>query len=204
MSPLLPQSRPQPDDEEHPQRLALLPAAGVLGALALKPGQRFLDVDAGVGAYFFPVFEAMRGKGVFLAAHLDEERLRRFLTRLEGYSAHPGYSKVEVVRSKPDRLPLPEASADRVLLQQAFHRLRDQQGWLGELRRVLAPGGLLCLLDWKPSSTGSDQAQEGELGPADALRVPEAQAAHALQEAGFSLVVSHAGFQQHWCLTARR
>lgn len=196
MSPLLPQ--PQPHDEEHPQRLALLPAAGVLGALALKPGQRFLDVDCGVGAYFFPVFEAMQGKGVFLAAHLDEERLRRFLTRLEGYSSHPGYAKVEVVRSKPDRLPLPEASADRVLLQQAFHRLRDQRGWLKELRRVLAPGGLLCLLDWKPGQG------DAELGPADALRVPEARAAHALQDAGFSLVVSHAGFQQHWCLTARR
>ena len=196
MSPLLPQ--PRPDDEEHPQRLALLPAAGVLGALALKPGQRFLDVDAGVGAYFFPVFEAMQGKGVFLAAHLDEERLRRFLTRLEGYASHPGYAAVEVVRSKPDRLPLPEASADRVLLQQAFHRLRDPLGWLGELRRVLAPGGLLCLLDWKPGMGGA------ELGPADALRVAEAQAAHALQEAGFNLVVSHAGFQQHWCLTARR
>ncbi|HTB35012.1 MAG TPA: methyltransferase domain-containing protein [bacterium] len=196
MSPLLPQ--PQPHDEEHPRRLALLPAAGVLGALALKPGQRFLDVDCGVGAYFFPVFEAMQGRGVFLAAHLDEDRLRRFLTRLEGYSSHPGYSRVEVVRSKPDRLPLPEASADRVLLQQAFHRLRDQRGWLKELRRVLAPGGLLCLLDWKPGCGGA------ELGPEDALRIPEAQAAHILQEAGFSLVVSHTGFQQHWCLTARR
>jgi len=202
MSPLRP--LPQPDDEEHPQRLALLPAAGVLGALALKPGQRFLDVDCGVGTYFFPVFEAMQGKGVFLAAHLDEERLRRFLTRLESYAGHPGYARVEVVRSKPDRLPLPEASADRVLLQQAYHRLRDQRAWLRELRRVLAPGGLCCLLDWKPSSAGSEQAQEGELGPADGLRVAEADAAHALQDAGFSLVVSHAGFQQHWCLTARR
>lgn len=192
---------PVPDDEGSPARLSLVPPDKVLAALALKKGQRFLDADAGSGAWFFPVFEAQKGQGVFLAAQLEEERLRRFLNRLEAYAEAPGYARVEVVRCKPDRLPLPEACADRVLLNQAYHRRSDRRAWLGELRRVLAPGGLLCLLDWRPES---DPGAEGGLGPAKACRVPEAVAAHELQDAGFHPVVSHAGFAHHWCLSARR
>lgn len=190
-----------PPDEGSPARLALVPPDRVLAALGLKKGMRFLDADAGPGAWFFPVFEAQQGQGVFLAAQLEEERLRRFLTRLEAYAESPGYARVEVVRCKPDRLPLPEACVDRVLLNQAYHRRRDRHAWLRELRRVLAPGGLLCLLDWRPEA---DPALEGGLGPDPAWRVPEAVAAHELQDAGFSPVVSHAGFTQHWCLSARR
>jgi ubiquinone/menaquinone biosynthesis C-methylase UbiE len=190
-----------PADEGSAARVALLPPAALIAALALKRGQRFLDADAGSGAWFFPVFEAQRGQGVFLAAQLEEDRLRRFLNRLDAYADAPGFSAIEVVRSKPDRLPLPAACADRVLLSQAYHRWRDRGAWLKELRRVLAPGGLLCLADWRPDS---DPAADGGLGPERAQRVAEAVAAHELHEAGFQPVVSHGGLTHHWCLTARR
>lgn len=192
------------DDDDSPRRQALVPAAAVLKALRLRPGQRFLDAAAGSGAYFFPVLEALRGQGVFLAGQLDDERLRRFLARLEAYAEHPGYGRVEVVRAKPDRLPLPVASADRVLAVRTLHPRRDRLAYLKELRRVLAPGGLLCLVDWRPVGDLDPAALGEALGPAPALRVPESAAAHLLQDAGFGLPVSHAGFNQHWCLSARR
>ena len=105
------------------RRLELVPVARLVEILAPQPGLRFLDVGCGTGTFFFPVFEKVNGKGVFLAAELQEELLRRFLNRLENYAEHPRYTHIEVVRAKPDRLPLPDACVDLILLSQVFHEL---------------------------------------------------------------------------------
>lgn len=187
------------------QRLALLPQQQLLQVLRLQPGLRFLDVGCGTGTFFFPAFEAMQGKGVFLAAELQEEMLRRFLTRLESYAEHPGYARVEVVRAKPDRLPLPDLCADRILLAQVYHEIHDRVPYLRELRRLLAPGGLLCLLDWRSAQEEPGLAAEAApMGPPLEHRVSEAQACDELLQAGFKPIVSHSGFGQNWCLTALR
>lgn len=193
------------DALDSPRRLALLPRDLLLQALQIKPGLRVLDVGCGTGTFFFPIFEAMQGQGVFLAAELQEPLLQRFLTRLEGYAEHPGYAKVEVVRAKPDRLPLPDQCADRILLAQVYHEIGDRVAYLRELRRLLSPGGRLCVLDWRPPAEDpSVEADGAPMGPPFEHRVPESKACDELQAAGFSLVVSHAGFGQNWCLSAVR
>jgi ubiquinone/menaquinone biosynthesis C-methylase UbiE len=189
---------------EAARRPALFPPERVVEALRPKPGQRFLDVGCGAGTFFFPVFEAMGGQGVFLAAEWQEDLLRRFLNRLETQAERPGYTRIEVVRSKPDRLPLPDACADLVLLAQVYHRLADRAAYLLELRRLLAPGGTLCLLDWRPPTEDPEVAAEGEpLGPPHAARVGEGTACRELAAAGFQWMVAHGGFSRNWCLTAR-
>ncbi|HTB22257.1 MAG TPA: methyltransferase domain-containing protein [bacterium] len=190
-------------DSDSPQRLALVPPLKVVEVLRPRPGQRFLDVACGTGTFFFPVFESMLGKGVFLAAEWDEERLRRFLTRLESYVEHPGYTRMEVVRTKPERLPLPDRCADLVLMAQAYHNLADRAAYLLELKRLLAPGGTLCLLDWHPAAEDPASAGKKTLGPDHSARVSEQQAVRDLSAAGFRWLVAHAGFAQHWCLTGR-
>lgn len=189
---------------DSPRRLALVPPAKVVETLKPRAGQRFLDVGCGSGTFFFPVFEAMAGQGVFLAAEWEEDRLRRFLTRLEAYAEHPGYTRIEVVRTKPDRLPLPDHCADLVLMAQTYHQVADRPAYLRELRRLLSPGGTLCLLDWRPPAEDASVASENPpLGPAFSVRIPEQQACRDLADVGFPWVVAHGGFAQNWCLTAR-
>jgi ubiquinone/menaquinone biosynthesis C-methylase UbiE len=190
---------------DSPRRLGLVPVARLVELLAPKPGLRFLDVGCGTGTFFFPIFEKVQGRGIFLAAELQEELLRRFLTRLETFAQHPGYTSIEVVRAKPERLPLPDACADLILLSQVYHELRNRPAYLAELSRLLAPGGTLCLLDWR--GPGEDKAvaeDPAPMGPPFEHRVSEAQACAELQDAGFHWVVSHAGFGQNWCVTTKK
>lgn len=164
-------------------------AAKLVAALRPRPGQRFLDLACGPGTFFFPCFEAMQGKGVFLAAEWEEEGLRAFLDRLESYSGHPGYSRVEVLRAKPDRLPLPDRCVDLALLAQDAP-LGDLAAGLKEWRRLLAPGGTLCLL--------------GAAAAGDRPAASEREACSELGAAGFEWRVLHGGFEGRWCLSARR
>ncbi len=193
------------DALDGPRRMGLIPPARLLEVLAPKPGLRFLDVGCGTGSFFFPVFEKVGGRGVFLAAELQEELLRRFLNRLESYSGHPGYSQIEVVRAKPERLPLPDACADLVLLAQVYHELGDRVAYLRELARVLAPGGSLCVLDWRTLSEEPDLNRElSPMGPPFEHRVSESDACAEFHDAGFQWMVSHAGFGQNWCVTTKK
>jgi ubiquinone/menaquinone biosynthesis C-methylase UbiE len=190
---------------DSPERLKKVPAERLLSCLPLRKGCRFVDVGCGTGTYFFPVFEKLNGEGVFIAAELQEEMLRHFLSRLEAYTEHPRFTRIEVARAKPDRLPLPSGSADLILLAQVWHEISDRAAYLRELLRVLCPGGTLCLLDWNTAAEEAEASAEAlPAGPPLEERVSENQAVLELESAGFEWLVSHGGFPQNWCLTARR
>jgi ubiquinone/menaquinone biosynthesis C-methylase UbiE len=175
--------------------------AGLLAALKLRPGLRLLDAACGDGDALFAAFASLDGRGVFLAAEWEEEALRRFLARLEGLAEHPRYARIEVVRRKPERLPLPDACVDRVLFADRLHRAVDRLALLRELRRLLSPEGRLLLLDWRRSDELLGWPEDPD-APLPLCRVSEVQACEDLRRAGFRFVVSHAGFGPRWCLSA--
>lgn len=187
------------------ERLRYMPVEKVLGCLPLRNGLRFVDVGCGTGTYFFPVFERLQGKGIFIAVELQEEMLRRFFSRLEAYAEAPGFMHIEVARAKPGVLLLPDSSADIILLANVYHELTDRPSYLKELRRVLSSGGTLCMLDWRlPFEDPSLPAEPEAMGPPFVERVSERQAVEELEAAGFNWLVSHSGFLQNWCLTAKK
>jgi SAM-dependent methyltransferase len=94
-----------------------------------------------------------------------------------------GASPVSLARGRYGRLPLPDDSLDRILAAGVFSGMKQKAEFLAEARRLLSPGGLLCLMD---------------------AGVPEGEnaALEMLRQAGFAAVVTHAEFQGAWCLTA--
>ncbi len=183
-----------------PEELAAPHADGLLRVLRLKPGLRFMELACGGGGLFFRAFEAMDGRGVFFAADARRGMLPGFSLRLRAFQDHPGFAAIRWVQSRPGRVSMPDASLDRLVVAQGYHAVEDRPALLREAARLLCPGGLFCLSDWR--GAGDDPTPEP--GPPLQRRVGERQAVEEMRQAGFSPLVSHAGFPHHWCLTARK
>ncbi|MES2202205.1 MAG: methyltransferase domain-containing protein, partial [candidate division FCPU426 bacterium] len=142
----LPLGRTASETHGHAEPWSLDEVQRLLACLPLKKGLRFLDAACGEGAAFFPVFERLKGEGVFIAAEYREEMLRRFFGALEAYASHPRFTRIEVARFRPFILPLPDSSVDLALFAGAFHRSERRPACLAELKRVLSPGGTPAVL----------------------------------------------------------
>jgi MPBQ/MSBQ methyltransferase len=123
-------------------------ALGRAGTLALadladiKPGERVLDVGAGIGG---PARALARHFGARVTAVDPTERfakLARTLTARAGLTEH-----VTVVHSDGTTLPLPPASFDVAWTQAVWQSVEDKHALATEIRRVLAPTGRLAMFE---------------------------------------------------------
>lgn len=112
-------------------------------ALAVGSSSRVIDLGAGTGK----LTRALVPSGARLTAVEPVEGMRKkFASFLPG---------VEVFKGTAESMPLPEGSADAVVVGQAFHWFQGEEA-LQEIHRVLKPGGKLGLvwnvrdesLDW--------------------------------------------------------
>jgi len=109
-----------------------------------------LDLGAGTGKLtrlLIPAFERV------IAVEPAEE-MRRLLERIcPGAESLPG---------RGQDLPLPDAAVDAVFAAQSFHWFDDERA-VGEIARVLLPGGTLVLVwnlprgPWEPSTRGAEE-----------------------------------------------
>lgn len=72
----------------------------------------------------------------------------------DGIALEVGDGRLGVVRASPLALPLRTRSVDRIAVPLLLPLLHDMNGLFGELRRILAPHGLLSVLLPAPASFG--------------------------------------------------
>ncbi len=103
-------------------------------ALRGAPGRRLLDIGGGTGNYA----QALRRQGWDpLVVDLNGPMLAR--ARSKG---------LRTLQADAVALPLPNGSADAVMLVSMLHHVPDWRGALREARRVVRPGGRLALMGW--------------------------------------------------------
>jgi len=107
-----------------------------------------LDLGSGTGR-FTPALAAAFGGPVY-----GVEPSRKMRAIAQKTAAHPAITYLE---GSAERIPLPEASCDIVLMYLSFHHVWDRQAAAAEIARVLRPRGCVLL-----RSTFSDRIFELE------------------------------------------
>ncbi|MEJ2856757.1 MULTISPECIES: class I SAM-dependent methyltransferase [unclassified Saccharothrix] len=130
-----------PQAEAYARHRPDYPATAIRWALApLGPGaHRVLDLAAGTGKLTTGI--VAEGHQV-TAVEPDEAMLSELVRHCGGVRALPGSA---------ERIPVPDATVDAVLVGQAFHWF-DPDRAMPEIARVLRPGGVLAAL-WNSDDT---------------------------------------------------
>jgi len=110
-------------------------AESVFDFLAIRPGDRVLDAGCGRG-FYLNFLRVLHPEADVVGVELD----RPLLTVAR--SAVPG---VDLVNADLYHLPFRDAAFDKVVFSEVIEHVPDDAAALGELYRVLAPGGALAL-----------------------------------------------------------
>lgn len=116
-------------------------ASPLFAALATCPAERILDLGCGVGTSYDRLPRAGRYVGV--------DHFCDMLTAAR--STHPA---LRPVLADATRLPFGDASFDLVFAGFMLHHVREQWRALGEVYRVLKPGGRLGVATWGRQDRG--------------------------------------------------
>lgn len=158
---------------ESPERRGSEDPRALWRRVGLRSGMTVVDVGAGSGYYAVPASERVGPTGTVHAVDVSPSLVELLRER------SAGRPNVHVVRSRPDRIPLPDGIADRVLLANLLHGVPPTT--VAEAVRLLRPSGRLVDVDWKKEPTDGGPPLEHRLSAAEASRVL----------AGYGLTIVH-------------
>ncbi|MFG1818489.1 methyltransferase domain-containing protein [Kribbella sp. NPDC049174] len=115
----------------------------VRAALALRPGDRVLDVGVGPGLLAAEMAPEVGPSGRICGIDVSDSMLAIARTRADV----PGGPGIELEVGSATSIPHPPESFDVVVSTQVFEYVDDVAGALDEVRRVLRPAGRVVLLD---------------------------------------------------------
>jgi SAM-dependent methyltransferase len=187
----------------------------MIDAISPQPGQRVLELAAGLGETGMLVAEMVAPVGGVVISDQAEAMLAGARER----AAALGLSNIEFQVLNAEWIDLPVASVDAVMCRWGYMLMADPATALAETRRVLRPGGRAALAVWDAvehnpwavlpaqelSERGlSSPAEPGTPGPFT-LGSRE-RLAGLLEQAGFAdlrietleLVRAHADFEEMW------
>jgi arsenite methyltransferase len=131
-------------------------------ALALRPGDRVLDVGVGPGLLAAEMAAEVGPEGRICGIDISDSMLAIAATRAKV----PDGPEIELEQAAAGRIPYGAESFDVVVSTQVFEYLDDVPGALDEIRRVLRPAGRVVLLDTDWGSTvwrSTDDARMGRV-----------------------------------------
>ncbi|MEA3213967.1 MAG: hypothetical protein QOJ19_123 [Acidimicrobiia bacterium] len=170
--------------------------------LGLEPGDRLLDIGAGLGRH---AFEAARRGAIAVPCDLGHDELIGCLDTFGAMSAAgeiPTGASGVPVRGSALELPFCDASFDRVIAAEVLEHIPADVAALAELHRVLRPGGTLAVTvpAWLPETLCWKLSRDypAPAAPGGHIRIYSLTVLRArLLQAGFQPTASHRAHGLH-------
>ncbi len=152
----------------------------VLEAMELEPGDVVADVGTGSGFYARQMAPQVMPGGRVYAVDIQPEMLQILRELVE----EEGVSGVVPVLSEADDPKLPEGELDWILLADVYHEIAEPEPVLDKMRRALAPGGRVALLEYRVEDGSGDHIKADHV-------MSVRQVLAEWRPAGFELVALH-------------
>ncbi len=177
---------------EHPDRARVMPPEVVLAHLNAGAGSRVADVGAGLGWLTFPLAVAVGASGRVLAIDPSEDGVAAIRERAK----REGLGQIEALVAAAEDTGLADETVDSVVWHTMYHDVADRPAALGEMRRILKPGGRWVIVDWIK--------EEMESGPPLQVRMSAEEVEAEVTRAGFAVVDTWSGGPVTWGLTVEK
>ncbi|MCY3845275.1 MAG: methyltransferase domain-containing protein [Acidobacteria bacterium] len=132
-------------DEEQPER--------VLDAMGLRPGDVVADVGCGSGYFARRMARRVQPGGTVYCQDIQPE----MLDIMRGHAAREGVRGIEAVLGTPTDPRLPAGAMDWIIIADVYHEMSDPEPMLAAIRKALAPGGRVALLEYRVEDGTGDQ-----------------------------------------------
>lgn len=132
---------------EGEERQSKIPAVEVVQRMGLSGDETVVDLGAGTGYFTFPI--AKRSHRV-VAVDIEPKMISVLNKRI----SESGAANVQPLEAEMTSVPLPDASADRILAAFVYHEVDSQERLLKECHRLLRPSGKLTVIDFQKRLTG--------------------------------------------------
>jgi ubiquinone/menaquinone biosynthesis C-methylase UbiE len=118
--------------------------APLLDPAELAAGQRVVDFGCGPGMLSLELARRVGPEGHVHGVDLNPD----FLERARANAEREGLAdRISLHRASNDRLPIEDGSVDRVICKNVLEYVEDVVATLADVRRTLAPGGLVHAID---------------------------------------------------------
>jgi ubiquinone/menaquinone biosynthesis C-methylase UbiE len=173
---------------DDPQRDAWQKPHEVIQALALKENAVVADIGAGTG-YFSARLANMLKHGRIYAVDVEPGMVKYLGER----ARREGLSNMVAVQGAADSPHLP-AKVDLALFVDVYHHIEARPRYFRELRRSLAPGAQVAIIDFRLDSPD---------GPPPAARIAPDKVKAEMKQAGYVLASEHAFLPRQYFLVFR-
>jgi ubiquinone/menaquinone biosynthesis C-methylase UbiE len=109
--------------------------------LNLAAGHKVLDLGCGIGGATFPLAEITGPTGLAAGVDISAAMIEAARRRANGRAG------MEFQRGEAGAIPYPDKFFDAARSERVFLYLPDRSGAIDEMKRVVKPGGRICLVD---------------------------------------------------------
>lgn len=157
------------DEWQQPER--------VIEVLAIQPGSKVADLGSGSGYFTFDLAEATGPDGIVYAVDVDPDMIEL----VGDLAREKGATNVTTVLASSDDPGLPDGEIDLVFTSNTYHHIENPSAYFERLKRDLAPGARVAILDLRPDA-GWLQQWLGHSTDVEKIRAEMKQAGYTVED----------------------